>query len=354
MAILLVNHTATIEINYNVNLQHIIGKGSFDVTISTGKDAAGATVDFVWILFFKREGQIKDNVSLDWREITPSVASAEALKDLILGWNIAPVVVTEGVELQDENGTSYGVKHVDNKPRVSSMPYSYDIAEGNVSGHNSVRRFGHNPDVSTSWETLSHKSSIYAYLTSAEVLKIKSDNVNDASGGTGARTILISGYDGDYAIQSETVTLNGTTAVDTANSYLRIMKMRVKTVGTGATNAGEITCNNNAESNELLQIEPEMGASTFIGWTVPAGQTFYMTSWDASEASSKGSKISMWKREFSSGVWEIMRMQQLLDSNFYIYFDFPLPFTEKTDIELRAKGVLAGADVSGGFSGWRE
>jgi hypothetical protein len=39
------------------------------------------------------------------------------------------------VKLIDESGVAYGVKHVQNKPSVSSMPYTYDISEGNVSGH---------------------------------------------------------------------------------------------------------------------------------------------------------------------------------------------------------------------------
>lgn len=37
--------------------------------------------------------------------------------------------------IADENGLAYGVKQIDGKPRVSSMPYLYDIAEGNVTGH---------------------------------------------------------------------------------------------------------------------------------------------------------------------------------------------------------------------------
>ncbi len=39
----------------------------------------------------------------------------------------------EGIRFQDETGTAYGIKHVNNKPRVSSMPYLFDIAEGIVS-----------------------------------------------------------------------------------------------------------------------------------------------------------------------------------------------------------------------------
>ena len=52
----------------------------------------------------------------------------------------------------DESGVPYGVKHVDNKPRVSSMSYLYDIAEGNVSGHSSWGIQGYHPTVDTTIE----------------------------------------------------------------------------------------------------------------------------------------------------------------------------------------------------------
>lgn len=49
-----------------------------------------------------------------------------------------------GVKLIDEAGAAYGVKHIANKPRVSAMPYLYDIAEGNVSGHAAWAKIGFN------------------------------------------------------------------------------------------------------------------------------------------------------------------------------------------------------------------
>lgn len=48
------------------------------------------------------------------------------------------------VKLIDETGASYGVKQVLGKPRVSAMPYLYDIAEGNVTGHTSWTKIGYN------------------------------------------------------------------------------------------------------------------------------------------------------------------------------------------------------------------
>lgn len=72
---------------------------------------------------------------------------------------------------------------------------------------------------------------------------IASANANDTAAGTGARTVTITYYDqtgaGPY---TETLTLSGTTGVNTANSNICfIEKMQVTTVGSGTNNAGIIT-----------------------------------------------------------------------------------------------------------------
>ena len=46
--------------------------------------------------------------------------------------------------------------------------------------------------------------------------------------GTGARTVLIEGLDENYDIQSETVTMDGTTNVVTTNTYIRLFRMTVQ------------------------------------------------------------------------------------------------------------------------------
>jgi hypothetical protein len=55
----------------------------------------------------------------------------------------------EAMRLIDEAGLVYGVKHVQNKPRVSSMPYTYDIAEGNVTNHTSWSKIGYHAAIDT-------------------------------------------------------------------------------------------------------------------------------------------------------------------------------------------------------------
>jgi len=122
-------------------------------------------------------------------------------------------------------------------------------------------------------------------IVSSQQLKIKSTTANDTNGGTGAWTVKIYGLDSNYAEISETVTMNGTTAVTTVNSYIAVNYMKVVTVGTLKVNDGNIIIRNNAESL-ILGCIPSNGSSgspaiqnnvsSTLGFTVPAGKTLIL------------------------------------------------------------------------------
>lgn len=70
---------------------------------------------------------------------------------------------------------------------------------------------------------------------------VKSTSANDASAGTGAQSVTINYLDTSFVAHSETVTLNGTTAVNTVGTNIAFIEsMVVATVGTGGGNAGTI------------------------------------------------------------------------------------------------------------------
>jgi hypothetical protein len=68
--------------------------------------------------------------------------------------------------------------------------------------------------------------------SNATVVKISSNNANDTSDGTGARTLYVEGLDENYNKINETVTMNGQTAVLTTNKFSRINRLIVQTSGT--------------------------------------------------------------------------------------------------------------------------
>jgi hypothetical protein len=137
---------------------------------------------------------IGDSISNRYHPLYKMSFGTEGNSVLVSTTNPLPV---QG-QLVDETGTAYGVKHIENKPRVSSMPYTYDIAEGNEPNHFPLRKFGHNSDVGAAIEDVWDGAAAYVYQTSAEILKVSSGDVDDQgdtlSSGTatgGSTTTLI-------------------------------------------------------------------------------------------------------------------------------------------------------------------
>ncbi len=70
---------------------------------------------------------------------------------------------------------------------------------------------------------------------------LKSTSTNDTSAGTGAQQVTINYLNTSFQLKSETVTLNGTTAVNTVNTDIAFIEnMVVSQVGSSGGNAGTI------------------------------------------------------------------------------------------------------------------
>lgn len=97
--------------------------------------------------------------------------------------------------------------------------------------------------VGSSGVLASIRATTYTEQTTAAQRSLKSSSANDASAGTGARTVIITYFDATGAGPfTETVTMNGITAVNTTNTNICfIEKMVVSTVGSNASNVGTIS-----------------------------------------------------------------------------------------------------------------
>lgn len=87
------------------------------------------------------------------------------------------------------------------------------------------------------------RRTAYTEQTSNAQRSIASSSVNDTSAGTGARTVLITYFTATFTGPfTETVTLNGTTYVNTvASDICYIESIKVLTAGSGGVNAGILT-----------------------------------------------------------------------------------------------------------------
>ena len=228
----------------------------------------------------------------------------------------------------------------------TTEPFALQVARGQIPGHKLKFKFGNNPSVSDSVETIWSEGGLYVYPSSATQMTVSSSSANDTATGTGARTINIEGLDADYNEISEDIILNGQTPVTTVKSYLRINRGVVLTAGSGEKNAGIIragtgTVTSGVPANVFLSINGIGDNQTLMClWTVPAGYTAFMVQTNVSTGNASQTPAlldtSIVARPIG-GVFNTQERITLKDGNQLQGYNFPLRFTEKTDIEVRAQ-----------------
>jgi hypothetical protein len=258
----------------------------------------------------------------------------------------------------DDNTDGDYVKSADGQLRVVPEPYTLKIGQGQIASHTAIRTHGTNDAAGAAFETVSEIQGLYSYLSAAEVLKVKSSSANDDGdpAGTGAQTLKIWGLDGSWDETSETITLNGTTAVATSNSYIRVNRVKVLTTGnttTGVGNIGTITINDNADAVTLAKCMPSEGGNSDCIFSVPDGQTAVITKFRAAAVGTSDVTVHLMVRPFGGNFvteYEI----SVLDSAVEVTFDTGIICSAKSDIAVWAQGAAANPFVSASFEGWHE
>lgn len=233
-------------------------------------------------------------------------------------------------------------------------PFELQVARGQIAFHSNFCQFGINTNVAQSAETVWIGSSVYSFPAAASVIKVSSSSADDASAGTGARTVFVEGVDGSYAPVSETVTMNGQTAVNTTNSYLRVNKILVLTAGSGGGSAGTIyagtgTVTAGVPAVVVNQTGSASNESESAFYTVPAGYTGYIYRYTVSSGNSTADAYSTFQlrvRPFG-GVFGTKSYLITPGSGLYeCEAAIPNAFPEKCDIEVRAFTSVGTAVVS--------
>ena len=225
-------------------------------------------------------------------------------------------------------------------------PFELQVARGQISWHRSVTIFGYNSDVDTSLETVWPYGGLLPYPSNALQLSVSSDNANDTSAGTGARTVYLEGLDANHNTVSEVVTLNGQTAVTTARSYLHINNCYVLTAGSGNSAAGTIyfgtgvvTAGVPATVYDVIQFD--YNARVTGSYTVPSGYTAYVSQGLFSSGQSSGSG-PVTGRLMTRGTNNIRLTAAVTTVNNgaadYV-FEYPIVIPEKTTVEAQAVGA---------------
>jgi len=233
------------------------------------------------------------------------------------------------------------------------------IARGFTKGHRALYKFGYNPDVNGEEETVWAQGGDFPYPTSAVTMFVSSTSANDANGGTGANSILIQGLDENYDEIEETVFLNGQTQVATQLAYLRVYRAFVTLAGTGGTSGGTIYVGSSGATggvpNTTVYSNLSFGNQTQIAaYTVPAGYTLYLDDINFTAALSQANKTatcSFVSRTFGSNVFRTRLINVLQSNQLIAKFEYPQPFTEKTDLECRVITNTTNNAIGASFQG---
>ena len=236
----------------------------------------------------------------------------------------------------------------------TSEPFELQVSRGQIAFHEIVHKFGFNSSIDTNLATVWLQGGLYSYLSSASTLYISSSSTADTGAGTGARTVTVSGLDNNFDEKIETVTLNGQTGVElNGSTWFRVNRIVVNTAGSGGANAGvlyvgtESAPSSGVPTNKYATVGIGDNQTLMMTYTIPRGYTAFITQKDVSASSSAGkfAILSLVSRPFG-GVFNVQ--DRVLSSEGYsaISYPYPLKFTEKTDIEIRAQADSAGGTVT--------
>ena len=153
-------------------------------------------------------------------------------------------------------------------------PFELQVSRGQILGHTPIYIFGLTSALGSTaygpaWEGLTASGGNYVYPSSAAVMYLYSSSASDT-----AITIQINGLDANYNPISEQILLQGTTALATTNSYLRINSIST-VIGTAVGNVSLYSNSAKTGGNLYAQITAGNGNSQMSIYTVPVGYNFY-------------------------------------------------------------------------------
>lgn len=156
--------------------------------------------------------------------------------------------------------------------------FNLEVARERVQDWQRFNQSGINADIDVAAaEDISNNGDV-TMASTAESLEIISASASDDGDpvGTGANTVVIYGLDSTYNLISETVTLNGTSAVALVNTYIRTYLVRVDISGSGATNAGILTLRVASAGATRIIVPAAEGQSQQVNFTIPSGYDGYL------------------------------------------------------------------------------
>lgn len=249
-------------------------------------------------------------------------------------------------------------------------PYPMAVADGDVAGAWTVNKFGAAPSgvqttVTDIWDRADATPTQQIWLapTAARIHAIVStDAADDGSPvGTGARTLRVYGLKtwADSAETSEDITLNGTGAVNTANSYVIIHRMKVLTMGASGPNVGTITATAATDGTVTAVIGPGNGQTEMAIYGIPSTKTAHILRWGCNIDKTVGVATSVDFRLMANENPDVqtvgflrkddISLQSTGTSQHERYYQVPYRISGPAIIKIQAIASASDVDAESGF-----
>ena len=236
--------------------------------------------------------------------------------------------------------------HRDYYKKVLDFPI--EASKGNVPSHTVIHKFGRNSAISSSFNPIT-ESTFYRTPTLNTALEVLSDDADDNATGAGARSITYEGLQesgGNLVVVTNTVSLNGTTAVSLPDSLIRLYRWQVATTGTYAhqtapSHQGTLTIRESGGGDTWSEIAINTfgrGQSQIGAYTVPSGYKAYISDVVYSVENDKEAEILLFQRNGvlnTSAPYDPIRLVTEISSAkgaSNVHYPAPLAFEEETDI----------------------
>lgn len=256
------------------------------------------------------------------------------------------------------------IRGVDGATRI--LPYSFAVALGHISGHESFRGYGQRIATSTTtagddiWEGTATTCPIPTQPT-GDLMTVVSTSAQDGVAGTGIVTLAIHYLDATGNPQSVVIVMNGITPVNTGVYMRFIQSIHAETVGTNKTAIGTILLYKTGDAATVFTvIVPGGNMHLNAARMVPLGKTFYMTSISVSGASNKSMSVklratSTFEDVVTTGYFFLFKdVIFLQNSTREKPFITPLKFPALTVVKATAYSTISGGDVTFSYDGWIE
>lgn len=238
----------------------------------------------------------------------------------------------------------------------NSTLFGLRLTAGDIPGYDYIHKFGANPSITTTLETVWAQGGIYTYPSDSGVTLYISSSENTDAG----KSINISGLDENFLEKSVTITLDGTDAETkteiTGHTWTRIFR---------AFNAGSTDLDGDVyiyEDDTVSAGVPDTATkirakivaaeqqTQLALYTIPANKIGCVNRASMSSGRNVDIDFKLYTRLFG-GVFRLSYQWSTFRSNVIDRTDIPLTLPGKTDIEFRAITPSGTAsNVTAGFS----